>query len=62
MFCVRPWIKLHFLMAFCWSAERLFFLFCIYNDVICKAEVGNKLSSDADTTFMVIQCLAHDSL
>ena len=41
---------------------HFFFLFCIYDNVICKAEVGNKSSSDADTTFMVIQCLTHDSL
>ena len=39
-----------------------FFLFCIYDNIICKAEVGNKSSSDADTTFMVTQCLTHDSL
>ena len=39
-----------------------FFLFCIYDNVICKAEVGNKSSTDADTTFMVIQCHTHDSL
>ena len=39
-----------------------FFLFCIYDNVICKVEVGNKSSSDADTTFMVIHCLTHDSL
>ena len=30
--------------------------------VICKAEVGDKSSPVADTTFMVIQCLTHDSL
>ena len=36
--------------------------FCIYDNVICKAEVGNKSSSDADTYFMVIQCLTRDSL
>ena len=32
----------------------LFFLFWIYDSVICKVEVGNESSSDADTTFMVI--------
>ena len=35
-------------------------LFCINDNAICKAEVG-KSSSDADTTFMVIQSLTHDS-
>ena len=40
----------------------LFFLFCIYDNDICKAEVDNESSSDADTTFMVIQSLTHDSL
>ena len=39
-----------------------FFHFCLYDNVICKAEVGNKLSSNADNTFMAIQCLTHDSL
>ena len=38
------------------------FRFCIYDNVICKAEVGNESSPDADTTFMVIQSLTHDSL
>ena len=38
------------------------FLFCIYDNVTCKTKVGNKSSYDADTTFMVIQCLTHDSL
>ena len=38
-----------------------FFLFCIYVNIICKAEVSNKSSSDADTTAMVMQCLTHDS-
>ena len=33
-----------------------------YDNAICNAEVGNKSSSDADTTFMVVQCLTHDSL
>ena len=33
-----------------------------YDNVICKAEVGNESSTDADTTFMVIQSLTHDSL
>ena len=42
--------------------QDAFFLFCIYDNVICKAEVGNKSSSDADTTFMVIQCPTDDSL
>ena len=28
----------------------LFFLFCIYDNVICKVEVGNESSPDADTT------------
>ena len=37
-----------------------FFLFCIYDSVICKAEVGKE--SSPDTTFMVIQCLTLDSL
>ena len=32
------------------------------DNAICKAEVANKLSSDADTTFIVIQCLTHGSL
>ena len=41
---------------------RFFFLFCIYINFIYKAEVGNKSSSDADTTLMVIQRLKHDSL
>ena len=40
----------------------LFFLFCIYDNVICKAEVGNESSPDADTTFMVFESLTHDSL
>ena len=40
----------------------LFFLFCIYDNVICNAEVGNEAAPDADTTFMVIQSLTHDSL
>ena len=40
----------------------LFFFFCIYDKVICKAEVGNESSPDADTTFMVIQSLTHGSL
>ena len=39
-----------------------FYPFCIYDKVIYKAEVGNQSSSDADTTFMVCQCLTHDSL
>ena len=39
-----------------------FFFFSIYNNIICKAEIGNKSSSEADTTFMVIQCLTFDSL
>ena len=30
-----------------------FFLFYIYNIVISKAEIDDKLSSDADTTFVV---------
>ena len=34
--------------------RHCFFLFCIYDIIICK--------SDADTTFMVSQCLKHDSL
>ena len=38
------------------------FFFCFYDNVICKAEVGNESSPDADTTFMVIQSLTHDSL
>ena len=43
--------------------DASFFLnFCIYDNVICKAEVGNKSSPDAHTTFMVIQCLTHDSV
>ena len=42
--------------------NTFFFLFFIYNNVICKANIGNQSSSDADTTFMVIQCLTHDSL
>ena len=34
-----------------------------YVSVICKVEVGNKPSSDADITFMLmIQCLTYDSL
>ena len=40
----------------------LFYLFCFYDTVICKAEVGNKSSFGADTIIMVIQCLTHDSL
>ena len=38
-----------------------FFLSCIYDNVICKMEVGNKPTSDAETTFIVIQCLTYDS-
>ena len=34
---------------------------CINSNVICKAEVGNKLSSKVDTTFMVVQCITRDS-
>ena len=40
----------------------IFFLFCIYNNVICKAEAGNESSPDADTVFIVTQSLTHDSL
>ena len=42
--------------------RHFFFLFCIYDNFICKAEVGNKSSSDADTTSMVTQRLTHDYL
>ena len=45
-----------------YQEASFFFLFCIYDNVICKAEVSNKSSCDADTTFMVIQCLTYDSL
>ena len=38
------------------------FLLCIYDNVICKADVGNEPSSDADATFKVTQCLTHESL
>ena len=30
---------------------NIFFLFCIFNNVICRTEVGNKSSSDADTIY-----------
>ena len=51
------WIVLH--LVHCGgSIEKVcqdvnvFFLFCTYDNVIRTAEVGNKLSSDDDTTFM----------
>ena len=61
------WTDLHFIpcgdfIKTVYQEDSLFFLSCIYDNVICKAEVGNESSSDADTTFMVIQCLTHDSL
>ena len=39
-----------------------FSLFCINGNVICKAEIDNKPTFDADTIFMAIQCLTYDSL
>ena len=61
------WTVLHFVscggcIETVYQDASFFFLFCIYDKVICKAEVGNKLSSDTSTTFMVIQCLTYDSL
>ena len=65
-FCL-VWTDLHFVpcggsIKTVYQDASLFFLFCIYDNVICKAEVGNESSSDADTAFMVIQCLTYDSL
>ena len=65
-FCL-VWADLHFVLCggcieMVYQDASFFFLFCIYDNVICKAETGNKSSSDADTTCMVIQCLTHDSL
>ena len=61
------WADLHFVpcggsIKTVYQDASFFFLFCIYDNVICKVEVGKKSSSDADTTFMVIQYLTHDSL
>ena len=65
-FCL-VWTDLHFVpcgssIKTVYQDASLFFLFCIYDNVICKAEVGNESSPDADTAFMVIQSLTHDSL
>ena len=64
-FCL-VWTDLHFVhccgsIKMVYQDASLFFLFCIYDNVICKAEIGNESSPDADTTFMVIQSLTHDS-
>ena len=65
-FCL-VWTDLHFVpcggsIKTVYQDASLFFFFCIYDNVICKAEVGNESSPDADTTFIVIQSLTHDSL
>ena len=60
-FCFA-WTNHHFVPCDVYKDVSFFLLFCIYDDAICKVEVGNQPSSDADTTFMVIQCLTHDSL
>ena len=65
-FC-HVWTHLHFVpcggsVKTVYQDASLIFLFCIYYNVICKAEVGNGSSLDADTTFMVIKSLKHDSL
>ena len=41
-FCTLWWL---------YQDASFFFLFCIYDNVICKAEIGNKSSSDADSTW-----------
>ena len=57
-FCL-VWADLHFVP--CGDCIKMvyqdasFFLFCIYENVICTVEAGNKSFSDADTTFMVIK-------
>ena len=55
-FCL-VWTDLHFepcdgSIKMAYQDASFFFLFCIYYIVICKAEVGNRSSSDADTAFM----------
>ena len=65
-FCL-VWTDLHFVpcggsIKTVYQDASLFFLFCIYDNVICKAEVDNESTPDADTTFMVIQSLTYDSL
>ena len=47
-FCILWWLYRDGLQD-----ASFFFLFCIYDNVICKAEFGNKSSSDADTTFNI---------
>ena len=44
-----------------WKPFWLFVItFVFYDNVICKAEVGNESSPDADTTFMIIQSLTYE--
>ena len=55
-FCLA-WTDLHFVscggcIETVYQVASFFFLFCNYDKVICKAEVGNKSSSDADTSFI----------
>ena len=65
-FCL-VWTDLHFVpcggsIKTVYQDASLFFFFCIYDNFICKAKVDNESSPDADTTFVVIQSLTHDSL
>ena len=60
-----PGRQLHFVpcgIETVYQDANFFFLICIYDNVICKPEVGSNSSSDADTTFMVIQCLTRNML
>ena len=53
------WTDLHFVLCgdyidTVYQDASFFLIFCIYDYAICKAEVGNKSSSDADITIMAI--------
>ena len=65
-FCL-VWTNLHFVFFWCciktiYHNISIFLLFRIYDNGICKAKVGNTPSSDTNTSFMVLQCLAQEIL